>query len=324
MIDILSYLPAKRKSTASGWTSFNSPCCEHNGQSKDTRGRGGIKLTDDGWVYHCFNCNFKATFKIGRPLSVKLRKLLSWLKVDSHDIEVLNLESLKHRTLADLIPTPSAPPLMSYADRPLGTTVELISNNTQDQVLVDYLHSRGLTLDDYPFMKDSAQSRPGVLIPYTYKNRIVGHTIRFLDSRKPKYLSDQPPHFVFGVDLQNSSWSAVIVVEGVFDAISINGVGLLHNDISNEQARVLQSLGKEIIVVPDQDLAGLAVVDKAIEYGFSVSVPNWEGCKDVNDAVCKYGKLFTLLSILQAKETSRIKIELRKKQLLKHLGNNID
>ena len=73
-------------------------------------------------------------------------------------------------------------------------------------------------------------------------------------------------------------------------------------------------------MVPDQDEAGMRLVDRAIELGWAVSMPNWpEGVKDVNDAVIRWGKLATLITIMQAKETSRIKIELRKKQLVKQL-----
>ena len=58
---VLTYLPAKRKTTPSGWTSFNAPCCQHNGTSADTRQRGGLISNADGGVsYHCFNCGFKA------------------------------------------------------------------------------------------------------------------------------------------------------------------------------------------------------------------------------------------------------------------------
>jgi hypothetical protein len=71
-------------------------------------------------------------------------------------------------------------------------------------------------------------------------------------------------------------------------------------------------------VVPDQDAAGMKLVDRAIELGWSVSMPDWpEDVKDVNDAVVRWGRTATLLSIMQARETSRIKIELRKKQLVK-------
>ena len=57
---VVSLLPPRRKTTPSGWTSFDAPCCVHNGESQDKRGRGGIITQGDGSVsYHCFNCNFK-------------------------------------------------------------------------------------------------------------------------------------------------------------------------------------------------------------------------------------------------------------------------
>jgi hypothetical protein len=73
-------------------------------------------------------------------------------------------------------------------------------------------------------------------------------------------------------------------------------------------------------VVPDQDEAGMKLVDRAVELGWSVSMPDWPAdVKDVNDAVIQLGRLGTLLTIMQARETSKIKIELRKKQLVKRL-----
>jgi hypothetical protein len=74
-------------------------------------------------------------------------------------------------------------------------------------------------------------------------------------------------------------------------------------------------------VVPDQDPAGMELVDRAVELGWPVSMPAWpDSVKDVNDAVKLYGRLGTLLTIIDARETSRIKIELRKKQLVKRLS----
>jgi DNA primase len=125
---------------------------------------------------------------------------------------------------------------------------------------------------------------------------------------------------VFGTDWQQENWNYVIVVEGIFDALCIDGVAVMHNDISDAQARMIRNLGKEVIVVPDQDQAGIDLIDRAVELGWSVSMPDWpSGIKDVNDAVIEYGKLATLLTIMQARETSKIKIELKKKQLVKRL-----
>ena len=109
-------------------------------------------------------------------------------------------------------------------------------------------------------------------------------------------------------------------MEGIFDALCIGGLAVMHNTISDAQARLIRSLGKEITVVPDQDKAGLDLIDRAIELGWAVSIPEWpREVKDVNDSVIQFGKLATMLTIMQARETSKIKIELRKKQLVKRL-----
>ena len=162
--------------------------------------------------------------------------------------------------------------------------------------------------------------RPGIVIPFTYNNQVVGHTTRFLDDRVPKYIQDIQHGYVFGTDLQKHNWKYVIVLEGVFDALSINGLAVLHAEINDAQVKLIRSLGREIVVVPDQDEAGMKLVDRAVELGWSVSMPNWPAdIKDVNDAVIRWGRLATLLTIMQAQETSKIKIELRKKQLVKRL-----
>ena len=62
------------------------------------------------------------------------------------------------------------------------------------------------------------------------------------------------------------------------------------------------------------------MIDRAVELGWAVSIPEWpQGVKDINDAVINLGQLGTLLTILEAKETSRIKIEIHKKWLIKKL-----
>ena len=123
---------------------------------------------------------------------------------------------------------------------------------------------------------------------------------------------------MFGLDLQKENWKYVIVTEGIFDAISISGCAVMHNKINDLQAQQLKQQYKEVIVVPDHDKAGLKLIDDAIKYGFNVSIPNWDDdIKDTNDAVIKYGKVKTLLDIIQNKNASSIKIKLAKKLLEK-------
>ena len=318
MIDVVSFLPGKRKQTTSGWISFNAPCCIHRGDTQDRRQRGGIKPgTDGSWSYHCFNCGYTASFVLGRNLTFKARKLLEWMNVPQEEIERINLESLKHKSIEGLLGERQAIvnqlQNIVFEDRDLPSDTQPLSATGQA-----YLRSRKLPVD-YPFLYKT-MPRPGIVVPFTHDNQVVGHTTRFLDDRMPKYIQDIQPGYVFGTDLQGANWQYAIVVEGVFDALSINGLAVLHADINDAQVRLIRSLGREVIVVPDQDAAGMKLVDRAVELGWAVSMPNWPtDVKDVNDAVIRWGKMATLITIMQARETSKIKIELRKKALVKRL-----
>jgi hypothetical protein len=318
MIDVVSFLPSKRKSTSSGWISFNAPCCIHQGENIDKRQRGGLKPAGDGsWSYHCFNCGYTCSFVLGRNLTFKARKFLQWLNVPGEEIERINLESLKHKSIAGLLherqEIVEKLSNIEFEDCDLPGDTHPLTDAAQQ-----YLKDRHISLD-YPFLYKT-MPRPGVVIPFTHNNQVVGHTTRFLDDRTPRYIQDIQPGYVFGTDLQREGWQWAIVVEGVFDALAINGLAVLHAEINDAQVRLIRSLGRDIIVVPDQDEAGMKLVDRAVELGWSVSMPKWpEGVKDVNDAVIQLGRVGTLLTILEHRETSKIKIEMRKKQLVKRL-----
>jgi len=185
-----------------------------------------------------------------------------------------------------------------------------------------YLMNRGY---DNPFEYDFYWSpTPGyidrVIVPFRWQGRIVGNTARKITDGKPKYISDQHPHFVFNFDKQKEDQKYIFVCEGPFDALSINGVALLTNDIADQQARIINSLGAEVIVIPDQDSAGLQLIDKAMYYNWSVAFPTWgSDVKDVAEAVQKYGKLFTVVDIIKTSQQGDIKITMQKKQLIKRL-----
>ena len=321
MLDILNYLPMKRKQTPSGWISFNAPCCS------DKRSRGGIKITDQSWSYHCFNCSKTASFVLGRSLGFKARSLLTLLNVPEIEIEQLNIESLRHRSIHGILDerAKTINELLDITFEELDDFPPASEIITPDLVSYwDYLRSRHVP-EDFPAMTTIRTDgihwvRPHVTIPFTYDNKVIGWCARFLDNKAPKYINHSQPGYVFGTDLQHDDWQHVIVTEGIFDALSIGGLAVMHNTINDRQARLIRNIGREITVVPDQDLPGMELVERAVELGWAVSMPEWpEGCKDVNDAVIKLGKLGALLTIMQARETSKIKIEIRKKQLVKRL-----
>lgn len=329
-------LPPKRKTNAtSGWISFNAPCCHHNGESSDTRGRGGLVCNADGGVsYHCFNCNFKASYIPGRHLTYKFRKLLSWLGASENEVKRLVIDAIRVKDLvAPETLVEQEHEEVNFKPRPLPEEAQTLQSLNTFYTLnsdlnvpegfhksVLYLADRHIDLTKYDFYwtPESAYNlHKRVIVPFTWKNKIIGYSARtFDDSVKPKYHSSYEPNYVFNVDKQKLDSKFVIVVEGPFDAMVIDGVAVLSNECSEIQADIIDSLGREVIVVPDADKAGMKLVNQAIEYGWSVSFPIWqETCKDANDAVSKYGKLFVLKSIIEGKESSRLKIELKKKKL---------
>lgn len=318
---VQAYLPAKRKHTPSGWTSFNAVCCIHNGTTADTRQRGGIMITADSVSYHCFNCQFKASWQPGRPLTAKFKKLLSWLHVPDDLINKCTFEALKLKNestttkFGDLIPT--------FLDKALPRGAKPISewiNGTYPQKLIpviEYIYNtRGYTLDDYNWhWTDELGFRDRLIIPFYYQNRIVGYTSRKITDGKPKYISEQQPGYVFNLDRQTYDRKFVIVCEGPIDAIAVDGIAIMGSDLAAGQKTMINRLQREVIVIPDRDQDGLKMVQQAIDNNWSVSFPEWDlGIKDINDAVKKYGKLYTLYSIVQSKVESELKIQLLAKK----------
>ena len=318
---VQSYLPAKRKVTPSGWVSFNAVCCHHNGTSADNRQRGGI-MVNEGVSYHCFNCGFKASWQPGRKVSVKLKRLMQWLGVSDDTITKCSLEAMRieedssYKGERSLIPT--------FIDKamPIGTKplTEWLKHPSEELVpVLEYLASRNLYVDDYPWHwtdEDGFSNR--LIIPFYHEHRLVGYTARKITAGKPKYISEQQPGYVFNLDRQHYERKYVIVTEGPIDAICVDGVAVMSAEIGASQHALISQLQREVIVLADRDESGYKMVEQALEYGWSVAFPEWDdGIKDANDAIRRYGKLYTLYSIISSKESNNLKIQLRARNWFK-------
>lgn len=323
MFDILSIIPGRKKLTQSGWHSFNAICCHNRGHKPDKRNRGGIKFDDTNWSFHCFNCGFKCGFKLGKNITKNTRQFLLWCGIDEFQINKWNVESLQHKDLLSLINVRKPKTKISFKETKLPEAQLLDINNSLHNVYIEYLQKRKINYNDYPFMvtpTETGRNSQRIIIPFTHEGKIVGHTSRYIDNKIPKFISEQQSGYLFGFDLQKPDYEVCIVVEGIFDALSINGIALTSNTINDKHVSQLKNLNKKIILVPDRDKAGLEVINRALELGFHISLPDWEdGIKDVNDAVVKYGKLSTLLSILQNSTNSKIKIEMQRKKIGKRI-----
>jgi hypothetical protein len=320
---LLALLPYKRKVTPSGWTSFNGVCCHHRGEKPDDRQRGGIMSTAaGGFTYHCFNCNFKAGWSPGKLLSNNTKSLFRWLGMSDSDISRLGLLVLK---LKDDQPVTKKALTFELVEKPLPDDClpvsEWIKEGCEDEDflnVVDYvINERKMGWDWYNWHWSAAPGyRDRVILPFYHDGKIVGSTGRKITPGKPKYLTDAQPGYVFNLDAQTYDRSYVIVVEGQFDALAVDGVAIMHNEPNETQCARIKALGREVIVVPDKDQPGAKMIKAAIDNEWSASLPPWEDdIKDVADAIKKYGRLYVLTTILHYKVNGEIKLNLLKKRL---------
>jgi hypothetical protein len=322
---LLQHLPGKRKYTPSGWISFNAPCCD------DKRQRGGFIVNGgDAVSYHCFNCQFKCSWQPGRTISQKMNKFMRLLNMGDDMINQLRLEALRlndnsNTQISSIIPKFETRALPMDA-RSFDSWITFLKLTDRDYAVptkfteaVRYLVERKIDPFAYPFYHSNKVGfNNRIIIPFLYKGEIVGWTARAFGDAKPKYLSEQQPGYVFNLDRQTDNRAFVIVCEGPFDALSIDACALLGAEIKDSQNWLLKQLGREIVLVPDRDKAGAATVEQALEFGWSVSMPDWpDDVKDVNDAVVKLGQLAALWLIAEAKESNSLKIQLRAKKWFK-------
>lgn len=320
---IIQHLPWKRKSTPSKWISFNAVCCQHNGHSVDTRGRGGVMPSPEGGITaHCFNCHYTASWQPGNRLSYKMRRWMSWLGMGDDTISRLSLFALAQSTpdtpRVEARELPTYEPRDPCPGRPITSWLNdgYINENDYNslEMAINYLDARGFSdkLSDFYWTDDSAL-RNRVLVPFTWNNKQMGFSGRLFEDgkKKIKYFSNYPSNMIWGYDKQHRNAKFCIVVEGLLDAVAIGALAICSNEINKSQAQVIETLDRDIIVVPDRDKAGRAMVDAALKYGWGVAFPDWEdGIKDVADAVAKYGTLFTMRSILDRVQTNKLKIQL--------------
>jgi hypothetical protein len=319
---LLALLPPKRKLTAGGWTSFNAPCCHNRGESRDDRARGGVKTDGDGFVYHCFNCGFAAGWSPGKLLSKNSKDLFKWIGMPESEIGKLNLAALKAK---DSLPVLKKLINLELVEKPLPDDclpIETwIAEGAQDPELLDVISylvdERKVGVDWYNWHWSAAPGfRDRVIIPFYQDKKIVGYTGRKIKPGKPKYLTDSQSGYIFNIDAQGWDRKYVIVSEGQFDAIAIGGVGIMTNEPNEAQVMRLNTLGREVIVVPDKDKPGAKMLKSAIINGWSASLPPWEDdIKDIADAVKRYGRLYVLSTILHYRVSGEIKINLLKKKL---------
>lgn len=336
------------KRRAGGQIQINCPLCVKRGHSRpDRRQRLGIKRDPDGVEFNCFNCGAKGVYHLGDNLSKSMKDLLEGIGVSSMDVKRLNLKALQIRRMLTLntdaalaLPTIAKPNFPARA-MPDGafTIQEWAEQGCEDEdflAVANYMFTRGEVIADpsrfYWTPNPDHSFNRRLILPFMWNGKIVGWTGRLIDKAKPgerlnKYYSEQPTHFMYNMEALDSDRKYIILSEGPFDAIATDGVATLGAKLSDEQAHWLSMSGKTIIVLADRDSSGQRMIDHALKHNWMVAFPklgeghgdrNWwdNDIKDAADASARYGKLYTIRSIIETATINRIEINVKRKLMV--------
>ena len=312
---LLDNLPIRTSKTPSGWNTMDCPMCT------DKRKRGGLITTGAKISYNCFNCGFTTGWEPNPTLGKKYKDLATKLGADQTDIHAITVDLLKYaEDLESEDATDYVYNLAKFKQEDLPETATAVDDLPEEHPIRQYAKERGL-IGLYPLLYfDESLYKQRLVVPFSYNGDLVGWTARHINppnKTTPKYLHKMQPGYVFNIDrFADSKREIVIVTEGVFDAIMVDGIAIQGNSVSPEQAHLIEKLGKRIIVCPDRDEAGVDLIMQAAELGWEVSFPPWHvDCKDAADAVNMYGRLATVSSIIKHATNNKLKIEVKAKML---------
>jgi hypothetical protein len=288
----------------------------------DKRKRAGIITSGAKISYNCFNCKYTTGWSPTPGLGKRYRDLATRMGADQKQIHNVQMELLKH---SDELENEEIEnyvySLNKFEVVDLPEDAVMLEDLPDSHEVKQYAIARGI-YGLYPllwFDNDPLYTKR-LVVPFTYNGELVGWTARHIappDKKTPKYLHKMPSGYVFNVDrFVDTKRELVIVVEGVFDAILVDGVAVLGNHITAEQAHLISKLGNRIILCPDRDEPGKELIDEALALGWEVSFPPWEdSIKDATDAANKYGRLLTVASIIKHATDNKIKAQVKAKML---------
>lgn len=338
---ITNNLMGKRKQSGTGFVNINCPMCVTRGHNADRKLRCGIKNSAAGVGIFCFNCDFKARWRPGETLSRNMQGFLAGIGIGQLEINKLNHKAFSYRSLFEkspdalaLLPTALTPTFEPKALPPGAKTFDEWATQAAPPAdfldAASYLFSRGEEIASAGHYYWSPDTQNGmnrrVIIPFVHEGRTVGYTARSIDGdAQARYHMETPSNFLFNMKaLTAPRRKYVLLLEGVFDALAVDGVGTLGARLNAQQIAWIKSYAKTVILVPDRDKRGEGMIDLALENNFHVAFPTlragygfnnwWESdVKDAAEAVKRYGRLWTTMSIIQTATDNKMAINTHRK-----------
>ena len=285
----------------SGWYGVKCQVCSDHSYRAAFRSGQGVTS------YHCFNC--KAAFvyeEESGKLSKNARKVLGSFGISKDNLQQLKspfLEKAREKDVVDLsslkelrLDTP--PVALPKHSFPIGycedeelqlPLAEYLLSRKVDPVAINAHFSFDPKLSDY------------VIIPYFRNGKIIYWQARSTKADKKRWLNSVNPRdsVIYGFDVvYNYDDAPLFVTEGLFDAISLNGVCILGSSLNDAKIELLKRSKRRIIFVIDRDKSGEELGKQVIENGWELSFVD-KRANDANDSVIKFGTPYTIYMLLK-------------------------
>ncbi len=299
-----------------GWQAVQcSVCNDHTRKGL----RGAFLFDGDKVIYKCWNCGHTAVYD---PLENELMpknmvRVLDDFGIPDDIWKSLILSSPAYMNGAIKRGTDEAPSEESIEPKELKMPdffYYLKDAAADDEIAAEariYLKEvRQVDPDAFPYMLAHKHTNRRlhkwlgrVIMPIYKNNKLIYYIGRALYDAPQKYETPASPKekVLYGFErLFERTTAPLFIVEGWFDAYAIDGVATLGNVITPYQAQWLDRSKREKIYIPDKFGDGFRAAEQALKNGWKISTPDiGSDCKDMDDAVKKYGKLYVIRSIIE-------------------------
>lgn len=300
--------------TAKGWSPVLCRVCGDRGHKGK---RAGFRFEGDVVGYHCFNCGHSTSYDPSEheKMPKKMERVLHDFGIPESDWQQVLFSSLTLRRSGKNKDKKVSSIQIEPLELPLPETFYPLkdagSHDKWATIARYYLEEdRGIDPNSYPFLLSSKTEIPHlkkwfgrVIIPIYKGNKLIYYVGRDLTSNKMKKYENPAvsrEKVFYGYDrLFEDVTTPLYITEGWFDGFAIDGVAILGNEISKTHTIWLNKSPRKKVYIPDRFGDGKRAAEHALSLGWHISTPDIGGCKDMDEAVRRYGKLYVMKTLIE-------------------------
>lgn len=309
---IRQYVNLPAVPNSKGWYPVVHSACDHGRKGP----RAAFKLDGDSVGFHCFNCKHVAKYDPSEHpyLSKNMKQVMEDFGIPESEYQKPVFAALASRGQESNSENKKEE-IINLEPEILNLPKTFYDLKDADDAWGDlaryYLEEeRGVNVNSQTFYLAHKTDDPylkkwfgRVIIPIYKDGNLIFYIGRDLTGKKTKkYESPSVSRdtVIYGYDRLFADYEKPLyVAEGWFDAFAVDGAAILGNEINATKAKIFNRSRRQKVYIPDRFGNGRQAAEQALEYGWSISTPNIGDCKDMNEAVLKYGKLYVLKTLAE-------------------------